>query len=69
MPRKQRFKPSRKPKAVGTQTDFPKLEQAAPLIEPANMQEHPAMPDRAGPEERPPEDAARSAIDFGNEPN
>jgi hypothetical protein len=36
MPRKQRFKPSRKPKAVGTLTDFAPLDRAdptAPVIE------------------------------------
>jgi hypothetical protein len=37
MPRKQRFKPSRKPKAIGTLTDFTPLDRAdptAPVIEP-----------------------------------
>jgi len=37
MPRKQRFKPSRKPKAIGTSTDFAPLDRAgptAPVIEP-----------------------------------
>ena len=33
MPRKQRFKPSRKPKAVGTLTDFIPLEQVAQVAQ------------------------------------
>lgn len=69
MPRKQRFKPSRKPKAVGTQTDFPPLERAAPLIEPATLQEQPAIPEQVSPEKPPPEDLARTAIDYTREPN
>jgi len=42
MPRKQRFKPSRKPKAVGTLTDLTPLDGAEPTtasIEPTRSQE------------------------------
>jgi hypothetical protein len=39
MPRKQRFKPSRKPKAVGTLTEFAPLRQAEPPLEAARSQE------------------------------
>ena len=34
MPRKQRFKPSRKPKAVGTLTDLTPLDPAGPTVAP-----------------------------------
>jgi hypothetical protein len=34
MPRKQRFKPSRKPKPVGTQQDLMPMNDSPPVIEP-----------------------------------
>jgi hypothetical protein len=36
MPRKQRFKPSRKPKAVGTLTDLMPLDGSAAVIAPSD---------------------------------
>ena len=71
MPRKQRFKPSRKPKAVGTLTEFAPIQQVEPAIasiEAARPQEAvPPRPDLAGPEERPAEDRAQSMISLGGD--
>jgi len=39
MPRKQRFKPSRKPKAVGTMTDLTPVEQASEVAVPKRASE------------------------------
>lgn len=39
MPRKQRFKPSRKPKAIGTPTDLAPLPAEAAAGEPAGSRE------------------------------
>jgi len=39
MPRKQRFKPSRKPKAVGTLTDLAPVDQAAQVRVPIRPQD------------------------------
>lgn len=43
MPRKQRFKPSRKPKAVGTSTDLTPLAQTAQVPGPTKDQDASAV--------------------------
>jgi len=70
MPRKQRFKPSRKPKAVGTLTDLAPMDRADPAvatIEPASARE--SRPGRAEPEAIGRADAITSAPDLGGDPS
>jgi hypothetical protein len=68
MPRKQRFKPSRKPKAVGTLTDLAPMDGAGPAvpnIEPANARE--GRQGGGDPEAIGRADAISSAPDLGGE--
>jgi hypothetical protein len=68
MPRKQRFKPSRKPKAVGTLTDLMPLDGSAPVIAPSDpARSQDATPDDAQPM-RGDADASPAALDLGGEP-
>lgn len=68
MPRKQRFKPSRKPKAVGTLTDLMPLDGSAAALAPSD----PARPQDATPADaqamRHDADASQPTVDLGSEP-
>jgi hypothetical protein len=69
MPRKQRFKPSRKPKAVGTLTDLAPVDRAEPMTAPIEPARSKATPVGGEPDGRRREsDAIPSVIvDLGSE--
>jgi hypothetical protein len=66
MPRKQRFKPSRKPKAVGTLTDLASVNPTHPTVEPAKARE--ASPGGVEPEAIGRADTVPSASGVGRDP-